>query len=191
MSRGETRVAHWSVRPCQYAPSCMRSYSSRLTHGSNVVPSMLRRPAASTLGRSTPPHRHRDRAGHGGAGLTGVVVDTLVGLGHHGALAAAAVGEHEHRDRSGDERAEQGPSPDYRQTPARRCRPDGSPMVTAASSRSSHQRAGQSAATLMPFATDRNRGPEPTRCRPDGRLANPRLGAPGYARAPLLLLRPL
>jgi len=57
MSRDGDRVAHRSVRPCQYAPSCMRSYSSRLTQGSNVVASMCGRPAASTWVRHTTPRR--------------------------------------------------------------------------------------------------------------------------------------
>lgn len=124
MSRDGDRVAHRSVRPCQYAPSCMRSYSSRLTQGSNVVASMCGRPAASTSGTEHTPYTGTaPRSGHGGVGLTGVVVrhpgrSCHIGRSYHGALAAAAVGgEHEPRD-GGDERIEQGPRPDQRQTPA-------------------------------------------------------------------------
>jgi hypothetical protein len=103
-------VGHWSVRPCQKVPSSVRSYSSRLTQGWDVLPSLVADDQPPALGdRAHPPHGHRHRTGHGATRPAGVVVDTLVNLGHHGALAAAATGDERKRRGGGDERAEHGP----------------------------------------------------------------------------------
>jgi hypothetical protein len=82
------RSVHASTR--QYAPSCVRSYSSRLTRGSNGVPSMLRTTSrqhfgtAHTSTQAPPPVRSRwrrsDRRSRRHLGRSC----------HDGALAAAA-----------------------------------------------------------------------------------------------------
>jgi len=170
-----------------------------------------------------PLHRRRPRSGHGGVGLTGVVLDldtrvapaTLVGLttvpsllpplaaSTNPATAVTSASSRGPGRISAKPLRCSTPAPPSPSAPGQRLqllanrehdpgvvavasravqvscsRPDGSPMVTAASSPSSRRIAGRSAATVMPFATDRNPGPEPTGCRSDGRLANPRLRAP-------------
>ncbi len=100
-----------SVRSCQKAPSLLRSYSSRLTQASNVLPSLSRMTNRQHSGTE---HTSDTGTDTGAVTMsirpTRTVVGFLLDLGHHGALAAAAAGyERDNSRGSADEHAQQAP----------------------------------------------------------------------------------
>ena len=52
----KARWGHRSVALCQNVPSCVRSYTSRLTQGLDVLPSLSRTTSRQHLGTEHAPH---------------------------------------------------------------------------------------------------------------------------------------
>ena len=119
-------------------------YSSRAHAGLKRAAVAVADDQPPALGdRAHYPHGYRHRCGHDATRPTSTIVGCLVGLDHHGALAATTTSdEHDDAGGSADEHAEQAPNLAHRRTAA-----------ASAACRSGRRRRPRSATATLPLAS--------------------------------------